>query len=116
LHLSRAADTADISVLSATPTAVVVHPPPEISSNDGSAPNVPSSINHSGDASERSSFSLFGLLTRWNKESDDSMRLQEFQEQVDCFCRECLFVFELLISVVCLFLDVHSNPACRLGN
>jgi hypothetical protein len=77
---------------------------------------VPSSINHSGDASERSSFSLFGLLTRWNKESDDSMRLQEFQEQVDCFCRECLFVFELLISVVCLFLDVHSNPACRLGN
>ncbi len=33
-------------------------------------------------AAESSSFSLFGMLARWNKDSDDALRVQEFQEQV----------------------------------
>ena len=39
-------------------------------------------------APDHSSFSLFGMLARWNKEGEDMLRMQEFQEQV----RHCALV------------------------
>ena len=90
MHLSRTAGVDAAVALPEPATAVVVHPPP-----CEQLPAVDTGANHSnvvegtaGDSNEanasaeHSSFSLFGMLTRWNKEGDDSLRLQEFQEQV----------------------------------
>jgi hypothetical protein len=85
--LSRPADLEDASAKPAT--AVVVHPPPPDQSpanateaNEEDDHFKDGSSNSHNSVADRSSFSLFGLLTRWNKEGDDSLRLQEFQEQV----------------------------------
>ena len=65
-----------------------MHPPP---SEQHAAPISATQGDHSaaaGDSSadvvadESTSFSLFGMLARWNKEGEDAMRVLEFQEQV----------------------------------
>jgi hypothetical protein len=89
LHLSRAADLEHASAAQPA-TAVVVHPPPADQSptngakadDDDEEPVKNGNTNSDNSAADRSSFSLFGMLTRWNKEGDDSLRLQQFQEQV----------------------------------
>jgi hypothetical protein len=66
-----------------------VHPPPADQSptngakaDDDEEPVKNGNSNSDNPTADRSSFSLFGMLTRWNKEGDDTLRLQEFQEQV----------------------------------
>jgi hypothetical protein len=66
-----------------------VHPPPADQSptngakaDDDEEPVKNGNSNSDNSTADRSSFSLFGMLTRWNKEGDDTLRLQEFQEQV----------------------------------
>jgi len=88
LHLSRAADLEHASAAQPA-TAVVVHPPPADQSptngakaDDDEEPVKNGNSNSDNSTADRSSFSLFGMLTRWNKEGDDTLRLQEFQEQV----------------------------------
>ena len=88
LHLSRAADLEHASAAQPA-TAVVVHPPPADQSptngakaDDDEEPVKNGNSNSDNSNADRSSFSLFGMLTRWNKEGDDTLRLQEFQEQV----------------------------------
>jgi hypothetical protein len=44
-------------------------------------------------AADPSTFSLFGMFTRWNKEGEDMLRMQEFQEQVRRF-----FLSRLLLA------------------
>ena len=90
LHLSRSADADDASAQPQPVTAVVVHPPPFHESpqpraaaaahrDDGAAASDP---NADAAAANSSPFSLFGVLARWNKEDDDTLRVLEFHEQV----------------------------------
>jgi hypothetical protein len=87
--MSRSADLDAASALPEPVTAVVVHPPPcDESPADGTGADDNEAAGSLDDAkldsnvADRSSFSLFSMLTRWNKEGDDELRLQEFQEQV----------------------------------
>jgi hypothetical protein len=89
LHLSRSADVENVPAQPQAATAVVVHPPPSHESHPPAAAAavrddaVPESVSSAETAAaESSSFSLFSVLTRWNKEEDDGLRAQEFQEQV----------------------------------
>ena len=94
LHLSRAADSDDACVGSQPITAVVVHPPPfeqtpandtELDDNDLKGESAVGGLKVENAVVDSSSFSLYSMLKRWNKDGDDTQRLQEFQEQVNDF-------------------------------
>ena len=87
--MSRSADLDAASALPEPVTAVVVHPPPrheppadDTGADDNEAAGSVDGTKVDNTVADRSSFSLFGMLTRWNKEGDEALRLQEFQEQV----------------------------------
>lgn len=114
LHLSRSADADDASaqpqpvtavVVHPPVTAVVVHPPPFQESpqpraaaaahrDDGVAASDP---NADAAAANSSPFSLFGVLARWNKEDDGTLRVQEVHEQVGA--RRCTLIVSFLFGI-----------------
>jgi hypothetical protein len=123
LHLSRSADADDASaqpqpvtavvvhppvtavVVHPPVTAVVVHPPPFHESpqpraaaaahrDDGVAASDP---NADAAAANSSPFSLFGVLARWNKEDDGTLRVQEVHEQVGA--RRCTRIVSFLFGI-----------------
>lgn len=94
LHLSRAADADDASARLEPITAVVVHAPPfeqtpaddtELDDNVLKGESAVGGLKEENAVVDSSSFSLYSMLKRWNKEGDDTQRLQEFQEQVNDF-------------------------------
>jgi hypothetical protein len=71
-----------------------VHPPPfeqspaiytELDDNGLKGESAVAGLKAENVAVDGSSFSLYSMLKRWNKEGDDTQRLQEFQEQVTDF-------------------------------